>query len=61
MSDTQKQLIRIANEHGFKAEPTLSGSVVVMIPYTENGKDGVENFYVYNLNSLKRVLGYFGY
>jgi hypothetical protein len=51
-------MIRIANEHGFKAEPTLSGSVVVIIPYTYKGKSGVESFYVYNLNGLKRVLGY---
>lgn len=58
MNDTQKQMIRIARQHGFKAEPTLTGSVAVSIPYTKDGKNGIEVFYAYNLASLKRILGY---
>ena len=59
IEDLNEQMIRIATEHGFRAEHSLSGGVEVHIPYTYNGKpDGVKIETVHTLKQLRDVLGY---
>lgn len=57
--DLNEQMIRIAKEHGFRAEYSLSGGVEVHIPYTYNGKpDGVKIETVHTLQQLRTAIGY---
>lgn len=58
MTTSQKNLIRIAQEHGFRAEANLFGSVNVYIPYSQDEFQGIQVFVVYDMRSLKLALGY---
>ena len=54
-----QQMIRIAKEHGFSAEESLSGGVDIYIPFTKDGKsDGVKIETVHSLRQLRDALGY---
>lgn len=54
-----QQMIRIAKEHGFRAEESLSGGVDIHIPFTKDGRsDGVKIETVHSLRQLRDALGY---
>ena len=59
MKTLNQQIIRIAQEHGFKAEENASGGVNVHIEFIDkNDNLGIETFPVNNLHQLKIALGY---
>lgn len=53
-----EQLIRIAMEHGHRADYSPNGGVDVWIAYTQGRITGFERFTVNNLRQLSIVLGY---
>ena len=52
-------LIRIAEEHGFRAEPRSRGVVVFVVWYDPaTGETGEDPEYAYSLADLRAILGY---
>ena len=54
METTQQQMIRIANERGFEAEPNLTGGIAIKIPIDNNE---VVILHAHNPNGLKLIFG----
>jgi hypothetical protein len=60
METLNQQMIRIAKEHGHRAEFNLSGGVDVFVAWIkpETRETGFEKFSVNNLKQLRDALGY---